>query len=125
MFGQRPSALLGVLSDDAALDIDLAAWAVLQSHENEANERAAENAERVAKGLDPLPPPSYGTQGHDMAEEFFGPAVPKSRREPQGVPKLVEIVVGGQRKRVPAPPPGAFYDKDGNLILPLGKGHRW
>lgn len=101
MFAQRPSALLGILSEDVALDIDVAAWAVLQSHENEAHRRAAENAKRASQGLPPLPPPYGEGAGRDL-----------TRRQP----REVRIVVNGQTRVVPAPPPGAVYDKTGNLI---------
>lgn len=79
--------------------MDLAAWGLLVT----LDEEAEENAERRAKGLPPLP-------------RLKGP-----RKAPADT---VTINVGGQKRQMPTPPPGAFYDGQGNLIRPQGATRR-
>jgi hypothetical protein len=45
MFGQRPSALAGILDESVALDFDMAAWYVLSEADAEAARRAQAEAE--------------------------------------------------------------------------------
>jgi hypothetical protein len=87
---------LGILPSERewVVAVDLAAWGVLEHLDAE----RAENEARAMKNLPPLP------------SQFSRRSKPRS--------DTVTISVGGEKRKVPLPPPGCFYGPDGQLIRP-------
>jgi hypothetical protein len=84
---------MGIVDSAVRCDILLEAWNVCLK----ADAEAAENEARAIKGLPPL-------------SKLRGP-----RRPPADT---IQIAVAGQKRTVALPPPGAFYDAQGNLVKP-------
>lgn len=74
--------------------VDLAAWGILETLDAE----RAENEARAMKDLPPLPS-KFGRKGKPTSD-------------------TVQIKVGSERRTVPLPPPGCFYDSSGKLVTP-------
>lgn len=98
MYAQHPATELGIVEQDVRLAVLLAAWGV----ESAVDARRSENEARAYKNLPPLPP-------------AFAP-------DPRHSSRRIPITVRGVKRRVPAPPPGCYYDKEGVLITPPGRG---
>jgi len=110
-FGQRPSAMLGILDEAPALDLDLGAWGVLHERERTAREwetyREREGRRELAYMVGLI------FAGKEISETPR-PEGPHAAEEPR--PATVEIVVAGEHVTVPPPPPGWVYDNGGQLF---------
>lgn len=96
-FGRSPALdYLGILPDERVWvwALDVAAFGVCEHLDAE----RAENEARAMKNLPPLP-------------SRFG-----RKHKPQST--TVTINVGGEKREVPLPPPMAFYDREGRLVMP-------
>jgi hypothetical protein len=98
--------MLGILDPVIKLEVDVAAWGVLQKRDQK---EAVWKAYRAREGRRELAYMVGRILAGEEISETPEPDAPPSKAE------TVQIFVNGERRTVPAPRPGEFYDAAGNL----------